>query len=340
MKFLRNILIIVVPVYYIIVWIRNKLYDLSVLPSKSYDFPIISVGNLSVGGTGKTPMIEYLIRLLKNDYQLATLSRGYKRSGSGFQLADQNSSVENIGDEPFQFYTKFKSIQVGVDGNRQRGISSLLSGSNSPELILLDDAFQHRKVKAGFSILLTTYDKLYVDDMLLPTGDLREAVSGAKRADVIIVTKCPESIGMNDKDTIRQKLKPQPYQHLFFSSIVYSQKVYSAKIERSLDSLKDVDLSLVTGIANAEPLVNYLKASGLRINHLEYQDHHKFSEKDLKSIRELECVLTTEKDFMRLMHQIDPDQLYYLPIEIKIDESSRFEALIREYLQNYAEADF
>ena len=171
MKLLRKIFFPIVPIYYVVTRLRNKLFDLNVFKSKSYNLPIICVGNLSVGGTGKTPMIEYLIRLLQDDNKLATLSRGYKRSTSGFKLANNDTRVDEIGDEPYQFHQKFKDILVAVDEDRQHGIEELLKLDNSPKIILLDDAFQHRKVEASFNILLTTYSNLYVDDILLPTGD-------------------------------------------------------------------------------------------------------------------------------------------------------------------------
>ena len=195
MKLIRNIAFPLVPVYYAVTRLRNKLYDLGLKKSTSYNFPVICVGTLSVGGTGKTPMIEYLIELLKDDYRIATLSRGYKRKSKGFQLANEFSSAESLGDEPFQFYNKFKNtILVAVDTDRTNGIAQLKQLDNPPDVILLDDAFQHRKVKAGFNILLTTYNKPYFEDFVLPTGNLRESSKGAKRANMIIVTKCPDNL--------------------------------------------------------------------------------------------------------------------------------------------------
>lgn len=334
MKFLRNILIIVVPFYYIIVWLRNGLYDLGIMSSKSYDFPIICVGNLSVGGTGKTPMIEYLIRLIQNDYRVATLSRGYKRQTSGFLLADQSATADTIGDEPFQFFSKFNNILVSVDTNRQRGISKLMSLTDSPEVILLDDAYQHRPVKAGLNILLTTFDQLYVDDILLPTGNLREPISGAKRADLIVVTKCHEHLQEQEKDRIRSKLNFRSNQKLFFSNIVYADHIYSLDNNKPIDYLKDRDFTLVTGIADSTPLVNYLSTIGLKFDHLNFKDHHRYTETELKSIKNLSCVLTTEKDFMRLKSENLLDNLFYLPIETKIQESAEFESRIRNFLRS------
>ncbi|NOY46666.1 MAG: tetraacyldisaccharide 4'-kinase, partial [Chlorobi bacterium] len=206
MNLIRKILFPIVPIYQSVTWLRNWCFDKHIFKSKVYNFPIICVGNLSVGGTGKTPMIEYLLRLLKENYNVATLSRGYKRNTKGFQIANENSSALTIGDEPYQFHQKFTDIVVSVDSDRQNGIAELQKMEQSPDIILLDDAFQHRKVKAGFNILLTTYDNLYINDFSLPTGNLREPKSGAKRADVIVVTKCPNTISNDDKNRITSLL--------------------------------------------------------------------------------------------------------------------------------------
>ena len=187
MKLLRYLALPLVPIYYLVTWFRNMLYDYGIKKSKAYAFPVICVGNLSVGGTGKTPMIEYLIRLLKSDYQLATLSRGYKRKTSGFQWANEKASAQSIGDEPYQFYNKFKdAILVSVDTDRVHGISKIMQLHRTTDVILLDDAYQHRHVKAGLNILLTTYNNPYFNDWVLPTGNLREPKIGAKRADIIV----------------------------------------------------------------------------------------------------------------------------------------------------------
>ena len=334
MKLLRYILFPIVPIYFIVTWTRNKLYDLGFKKSKSYNFPIICVGNLSVGGTGKSPMIEYLIRLLKTDYNLATLSRGYKRETNGFKLADTSDSAKTVGDEPFQFYNKFGiDILVSVDANRQHGISSLRALENKPDIILLDDAFQHRKVKAGFYVLLTTYNMLYVDDIVLPTGNLREPKAGAKRANIIVVTKCPESITIQEKERIKKKLNPEANQTVFFSSISYSNKLFSNSNETDFSEL--TSFTLVTGIANANPLVNYLKSKQLDFKHLNYKDHHVFSEKDINDLAKLDRIVTTEKDFMRLKTETRlQDKLYYLPIEITIDKKELFDSKLLEFVKS------
>ncbi|MEM6517669.1 MAG: tetraacyldisaccharide 4'-kinase, partial [Bacteroidota bacterium] len=236
MKLIRKILFPIVPIYFLVTLFRNWLYDKGIRKSQRYNFPIICVGNLSVGGTGKTPMIEYLIRLFKDNYKVATLSRGYGRKTKGFILADKRSNASNIGDEPFQFYSKFENILVAVDANRRQGIEKIKSNYKA-DLILLDDAFQHRRVAAGLNILLTPYGNLYSKDIVLPTGNLREPKSGAKRADLIVVTKCPKNITQNDKDDIIKKLKPKVKQNLFYSWICYDEFIYSKGKKVKLTSL-------------------------------------------------------------------------------------------------------
>ncbi len=335
MKLIRKILFPFVPIYYLVTWLRNICFDIGVFKSKSYDFPIICVGNLSVGGTGKTPMIEYLIKLLKNKYKVATLSRGYKRTTNGFQVANKASNALTIGDEPYQFYKKFDDIIVSVDSDRQNGIENLLKIKYSPEIILLDDAFQHRKVKAGFNILLTTYNKLYVNDLSLPTGDLREAKLGAKRAHVIVVTKCPDSISNERKNEIIKQINPLTNQYVFFSSIKYSDTIYSTQLSRPIEDLKKEKFTLVTGIANVKPLLRYLNNEGYNFEHLNFKDHHRFTDAEIKEINNKCLVLTTEKDFTRLKDCIDSNKLYYLPIESKIIESNKFNMLIEQFVSSY-----
>ncbi len=334
MKLLRYIAFPFIPFYYVVTWGRNILYDFGVKSSKSYEFPLICVGNLSTGGTGKTPMVEYLIRLLKTDYRLATLSRGYGRKTKGFQIGSVMASAETLGDEPFQFYSKFsEDIHVAVDGNRQNGIAKLLALKPTPEVVILDDAFQHRKVKAGFNILLTTFANPYVGDWVLPTGNLREPRTGAKRAQAIVVTKCPDDLSESVKDGIISKIKPKVYQNVFFSTISYGRTVISKKEVLELEALPK--FTLVTGIANAESLVAFLKEKHLEFNHMEYKDHHHFSENDVEEIAKNDLIVTTEKDYMRLKDwEALNAKLYYLPIETQIDKSEMFDGLIRKFISN------
>ena len=335
MKLLRYIAFPLVPFYYLATWSRNKLYDFGMKSSTSFDIPVICVGNLSVGGTGKTPMIEYLIRLLKNNYKVATLSRGYKRKTNGFVVADKSTDVSDIGDEPFQFFKKFKDIIVGVDTNRRNGIEQILALDKKPDVILLDDGFQHRRVKAGFNILLTPYNNLYSRDIVLPTGNLREPISGAKRADVIVVTKCPDQLSEMEKQKVIQSLNPKYGQHIFFSSIAYSEKIRNSFEERNLQDLKKEEFTLVTGIANAKPLISFLDSKDLKFEHLDFKDHHEYSEKEIEQLKNKKLIVTTEKDFMRLgAHFKTSNTIFYLPIETEIVDFKTFDNLIAKFVRN------
>lgn len=333
MKLLRILLFPIVPVYFAVTWLRNLLYDKGIKVSKEYSFPVLCVGNLSTGGTGKTPMVEYLVRLLSPTKNVATLSRGYKRVSRGYVLAGPDDTVDTIGDEPLQYYKKFKNINVAVDESRQNGISKLRSTIKpQPEVILLDDAFQHRKVKAGLNILLTSYDNLYYKDIVLPTGNLREPKSGADRAQIIVVTKCPKDLSTVDKENIKSKIKPKAYQSLFFSSIKYSDNVLSSNSEISLDQVPK--FTLVTGIANAKPLVDYLTSKTLNFDHLEYGDHYNFTIKDVEVLEKKDFILATEKDYVRLYDvEILRPKLYYIPIEITLDRPLEFDKLIAEFVE-------
>jgi tetraacyldisaccharide 4'-kinase len=261
------------------------------------------------------------------------LSRGYKRASSGFLIADEQATALSIGDEPFQFYSKFKDVIVAVDSNRRRGISNLID-KKQPDIILLDDAFQHRKVKAGFSILLTAYGELYSNDFVLPTGNLREPKSGAKRANVIIITKCPETLSEAEKAIIKKDLKPLPSQVVFFSSIVYSQRILNEKEDLGLNELKGDTFTLVTGIANPKPLQDYLEHKGLQFEHLNFKDHHNFTDEEILSLKTKKRILTTEKDYVRLLPYFkDSDALFYLPIAFKIEQSKLFEETLHSFLK-------
>ncbi|WP_026755191.1 tetraacyldisaccharide 4'-kinase [Sediminibacter sp. Hel_I_10] len=338
MKLLRKILFPFVPFYFLVTWIRNTLYDHGIKRSRSYDFPLICVGNLSVGGTGKTPMIEYLIRLLKSDHKIATLSRGYGRKTSGFVLADEKATALTIGDEPFQFYKKFEDVLVSVDANRRAGIS-ILRSRHHPEVILLDDAFQHRKVKAGLNILLTPHHNLYSEDMLLPTGNLREARSGAKRADLIVVTKCPSGISEAEKLHIVHQLRPNKEQQVYFSWITYSDFIYGMIETKALESLKKEPITVVTGIANPKPFLDYLDGKAIVFDHLNYKDHHEFSVEEINLIKKKPFILTTEKDFGRLKPHFtskeDASKLWYLPIEFALDKEQAFSLEVKRYVKSY-----
>ena len=336
MNLLRKILFPFAIIYSVITSLRNFLYDTGVFKSYSFHLPVIVVGNLSVGGTGKTPQIEYLIRFLSNKYKVATLSRGYKRKSTGFILADANVNAEIIGDEPFQYFTKFLNIQVAVDANRKNGIEQLLSNSSKPDVILLDDAYQHRRVKAGFYILLTSYNELYSDDFQLPTGYLRENRSGAKRANVIIVTKCPSDLSKEEQEVIKNKLAISPKQTLFFSTIEFDEYVYSENEKKPVSEILNVDKLLLAGIAKPQTFFAHLQSNKEAC--LTFPDHHQFTEKDLLEIKnkaQNSIIITTEKDFVRLKGSLPKEQLYYFPIKTKfIFEGDNFDKIITNYVES------
>ena len=338
MNVLRKILFPFSILYGFITSIRNFLFDKGILKSYSFDIPVIAVGNLSVGGTGKTPQIEYLIRLLSPKYKIATLSRGYKRQSEDFVLADANANAVILGDEPFQFYQKFPNIQVAVDANRKNGIEQLLSQSEKPEVILLDDAFQHRKVKAGFYILLTAYGDIYAQDFMLPSGNLRESRSGAKRADVVVVTKCPPNLSEAEQLSIKNKLKLAKNQELYFSCIAYDDCIYSENSKIEISEIKEEKKLLLAGIAKPEPFFSYLKNPDDVC--LTYPDHHHFSENDIREIiikAQDSIIITTEKDYVRLKGSVPNGQLFYLPIQSLFLSSSetsgdQFDKTIKNYV--------
>ncbi|MBG6061343.1 tetraacyldisaccharide 4'-kinase [Flavobacterium sp. CG_9.1] len=334
MNLLRKILFPFAILYGLITSIRNFLFDKGILKSYSFNLPIIAVGNLSVGGTGKTPQIEYLIRLLSDTYKIATLSRGYKRQSEGFILAQAGTNAKILGDEPFQFFQKFPSIQVAVDAHRKNGIEQLLTLPEKPEIILLDDAFQHRKVKAGFYILLTSYGDLYSDDFMLPTGNLRESRDGAKRANIIIVTKCPFNLSLDEQHKIKKRLKVGVNQELYFTFIAYDDYIYGENRKINVNEIHSAAKVLVAGIAKPEPFFSYLQNSNDVC--LSFPDHHHFTDKDLLEIKNLaqnNIIITTEKDYVRLKGSLPSEQLFYLPIQSSfLSGSENFNKTILDYV--------
>lgn len=338
-NFFRKILYPFSLLYGAITSMRNFLYNKNIFKSTLFKTPTIVVGNLSVGGTGKTPQIEYLIRLLQNDYKIAVLSRGYKRKSKGFIIADKNTTVEIIGDEPFQYFKKFPPVIVSVHADRRNGIQQLKLLKNPPEIVLLDDAFQHRKVEGGFNLLLTSCKNLYVDDVMLPSGNLREKISGAERAQVLIVTKCPFDLSEKMQIEITKKLQPTPEQTVFFTTIEYDTKLkgYSTI---DISDLDNTEVLLVTGIANPKPLISYLKSKNISFNHLKYSDHHYFNNKDIAEINMVfnslqsnnKIILTTEKDYVRIFDRLK--KLHYITIKTKfISHKNDFDNLIKKYVE-------
>lgn len=334
MKLLRILLFPFAVVYGFITTVRNFLFDIGFLKSYSFSIPIIAVGNLSVGGTGKTPQIEYLIRLLSSKYSVATLSRGYKRQSKGFLLADSSVNAAILGDEPFQFFQKFPAIQVAVDANRKNGVEQLLSQKSTPEIILLDDAYQHRKVKAGFYILLTAYGDLYANDFLLPAGNLRESRSGAQRAAIVVVTKCPKNLSMAEQISVKSQLKLAENQQLYFTFVDYEDSIYSKESKTKIIDLGNDSKLLLAGIAKPEPFFEYLKRENDIC--LTFPDHHHFSENEIVAIQKQakgRKIITTEKDYVRLKDSILFEQLYYLPIRSSfINNEKEFDQTILNYV--------
>lgn len=318
--------------YQAVTSLRNKLFDRGWLRSKSFAVPTICIGNLAVGGTGKTPHTEYLIRMLQSQgLCVATLSRGYKRKSRGFLLADGKSNATLLGDEPMQMKQKFPQARVSVCEDRCRGVEKLLKLTAPPvDVILLDDAFQHRYLKAGLNILLTDYHRLLCDDFLLPAGTLRESASGKERADIVVVTKCPDDIKPIDFNIIGKKLHLYPFQQLYFSTMRYGAlRPLFGQAPHSWQG--DEEVLLLTGIAHPEPMVEYLQPRVKRIVPLHFPDHHAFNGTDMKQIAssfqalppETRVLVTTEKDATRLMcHNLSDKALkercYALPIEIEI----------------------
>jgi len=348
MKILRLLLFPFSIGYGFVVVLRNLAYDLGLFKSQSFDLPLISIGNLSVGGSGKSPMAEYLIRLLKDKYKLATLSRGYGRLSSGFRIIEADSSSSESGDEPLQFKRKFHDITVAVCEKRAEGILRL---EQDHELIIMDDAFQHRAVKPGLSILLFEYSTLFKKQWLLPTGNLREPVWGIERADIVVVTKCPEKLDMDQQNSIMSRLRSN---NVFFSFLKYAnlKSLNEITIERSLKSLNEKSkVLLLTGIANAAPLFTELSSYGSELIHHQYPDHHQFSDKNITKLVNAfnklsgddNLIITTEKDAQRLdgsgiREQLKALAIYYLPVEAEFKEpgKTRFNKLIEDYASKSA----
>jgi len=352
----KNILLYPLSVAYgFITGLRNFLYNSDILKAKEFNIPVICVGNITVGGTGKTPHCEFLINLLKNKFRVAFLSRGYKRKTRGFIIATPSSTTKEIGDEPMQIFMKNPDILVAVDGNRIRGIKNILNQKPDTEVIILDDGFQHRKLKPGLSILLTDYNRPMNHDHLLPFGELRESIKNIYRADIIIVSKCPDDITPIQRRIVQREIKKAPYQNLFFTSISYDNPlpVFNSDSDSSLlfspdKSKKYLNVLLVTGIADPEPLAKYLNNKSREVKHLCFPDHHTYSKKDISRIEEAfrnlppgeKIILTTEKDAVRLkeMFNIVPDELraffYYIPVRINFlnNNEKDFNNLIINYV--------
>ncbi len=347
LKSFRYLLLPLSFLYGIILFIRNKLFDKNLLKSASFNFPIICVGNLAVGGTGKTPMVEYLLRILKNDYAVATLSRGYKRKTKGFGIANENTTALDIGDEPMQFHLKFPDITVAVGEERLVAIAQLLHDRPQTTVIILDDAFQHRQVRAGLNILLTDYTNLYTRDFVLPAGDLRDIIKSARRAQILIVTKCKHNLSEEERDFILAELNPANHQQVFFTEILYTHP-YHLFTKKEIDISHSADILLVCGIANPKPLNDYLTAHVHTYDMLRYPDHHIFNSDDLADIKKHfdkiqspdKIILTTEKDGVRLKkfeNELKDFAVYVLPIQhsFMFNDAEKFCDIVTGFITSF-----
>lgn len=347
MKHLRWLLFPFSLVYGVVVIIRNWCYDAGMFKSQQFSIPIISVGNLNVGGAGKSPMTEYLVRLLQSQYQLATLSRGYGRDTKGFLLADDYSTAATIGDEPAQFKQKFPDVTVAVCEKRAVGIQKLMAGH---ELIILDDAYQHRAVKPGLSVLLFDYTSLQAPQLLLPAGNLREPLSGRKRAQVLVVSKCPPNLTAKEQTAIMQRIRPYLHQQVFFTAISYlpMQDMQGNTVSGTIDA--DTTVFLLTGIANTQPLLKHIGQFTPHIIHHQYPDHHQFSEKNIAKLAAAfhvcntskKVIITTEKDAQRLrepalLPHMAKLPVWVLPIGIQFLNNGEqpFNQIIKHYVREH-----
>ena len=337
-------------IYGSIVRFRNWLFDMGLKKSKSFSIPIISVGNITVGGSGKTPHVEYLIRLLHDKAKIAVLSRGYKRKSHGYVLAEESTTMPEIGDEPFQMHQKFSDIYVAVDAKRARGIENLQNdeATKDVDVVLLDDAFQHRYVKPGINILLVDYHRLIIYDKMLPAGRLREPLSGKNRADIVIITKCPKDLKPMEFRVLTKAMDLYPFQKLYFTSIDYAtpKGVFEEK-QIELDKLQDYHVLLLTGIASPKQMEHDLKPMTKDITNLSFGDHHSFKGKDIdrindafESMPEPRIIITTEKDAVRLretegLYEKVKSNMYELPIKVSfmLDQQDNFNEKIISYVR-------
>ncbi|RYY70069.1 MAG: tetraacyldisaccharide 4'-kinase [Chitinophagaceae bacterium] len=347
LKSFRYLLLPLSFLYGAIIKLRNWLYDKNILKSASFNFPIICVGNLAVGGTGKTPMTELLVSFLSKRYKTATLSRGYKRKTKGFAIASEHTTAIDIGDEPMQFHQKFPQVSVAVGEERLVAIPQLLHQRPETEVIILDDAFQHRPVRAGYNIVLTDYKNLFTRDFMLPAGDLRDVRSSIKRADCIVVTKCKANLSQAEKESIIKEINPGEKQSIFFTEIVYDRP-HHLFTRQPINLGSDSDILLVCGIANPKPLKEFLTAHVHSYDMIRYADHHIFSSDDLKDIlkqfeklsSENKFILTTEKDGVRLekfASQLSGYPIYALPIRHRLlfDEGEIFEQTLTRFVESF-----
>jgi tetraacyldisaccharide 4'-kinase len=347
---LRPIRILLFPlslIYAVVIWIRNRLYDKKIFSSSSFNLPVICVGNLSVGGTGKSTMVEFLVRLFKDKVTLAILSRGYKRKTTGYALANEKTTALEIGDEPMQFRIKFPDITIAVGEERIVAIPQLLHDRPATRLIILDDAFQHRSVTAGLNILLTEYNNLFTRDWFLPTGDLRDEKASYQRAHLLVVTKCNPDLTKEAAASVADEINVLPHQHLFFTSIKYGTPYHLTR-HHPVPVTSSMEVLLVSGIANPGPLKEFLQENSRAYYEMLYSDHHIFTIDDWKEIVKRfdsisasnKLILTTEKDAVRLVkfaNEVKSLPLFVMPIEMQVlfNEEKRFTDIITTFINRY-----
>ena len=337
--------------YGLAISLRNFCFNTGIIRSQEYDFPTISLGNLNTGGTGKTPHTEFILTHLKKDFKIASLSRGYGRKTKGYRLATAKDNAKTIGDEPFQIFQKFDDIQVAVAEKRREGIKQLRKLDSPPQIIVLDDAFQHRSVKPGLNILLTDYSKLFKDDHILPSGRLREWKSGAKRADIIVVTKSPSVLSPLEIRRISDSLNPQAYQKVFFSYITYQNakplNQAAINIAQEKDKFTSRAVLLVSAIANPQALTLHMNRYSKEVQNFSFKDHHYFQAKDYKNIKsqldkllsQKRAIVITEKDAVKFdASQFNEIPVFSIPIKIKFHEHQELSFLeeINRYVRSYS----
>lgn len=353
-QFLRILLYPFSILYGVITWIRNRLYDKGILTEIEFDIPTIAVGNLSVGGTGKTPHVEYLISLLQEHFFVATLSRGYNRNTKGYLFAGEGVTALTLGDEPMLFYTRFPDIAVSVGERRALALPQLLMDAPDTEVVLLDDAFQHRSVKPGLNIMISEYQRLFTRDHIVPFGRLRESRQGYRRADCLIVSKCPKDMGVAEKEALTREIAPQPGQRLFFSAMRYG-RCYDFLTGEPEHLLPHTGIVVACGIADPRPLTDYLLTRTEEVKLLRFPDHHYFTGDDLEKmedgLRQLrsdyKMIITTEKDAVRLRLLRDRIKamrlpIYVLPMRVVFlfSEGEAFDRYVMDYVYDARAAQY
>jgi tetraacyldisaccharide 4'-kinase len=348
--FLKSFRILLLPFaifYWFIIWLRDFFYRKNFFKSASFGLPVICVGNLSVGGTGKSPMVEYLVEHLKDHFKVATLSRGYKRKTKGYALANEQTTALDIGDEPMQFHQKFPNVPVAVGEERLVAIPQLLHDRPDTEVIILDDAFQHRAIRAGLNILLTDCNNLFTRDFYLPTGDLRDLKSSYKRAHIIVVTKCNEELSSEEAQEIRDEIAPLEHQQIFFTTTRYQHPYHIIRGDQ-YEINENLEILLVTGVANPQPLKNLLEEHAASYQLVQFRDHHIFRIDDMNDLKrrfekieaEEKIILTTEKDAVRMMKfktELEKSRIYVIPVRhhFLFDEGEKFNQAVKNFIINF-----